>query len=569
MITYFIVDKLGSILYQSNRLISTTHDRSRIRYVSLFLMKDLIKAQLNETIQYIHIGNKTVVFKEEHNLLYIAWTKKSIPVSLLCQHLQVMQHYIRFHFGYQWNHKYTKPNDLFLCLKQLPFIHTKPIYSSDMLCACERVQINDDLRLRLEEQLIESCHSSFYIMNPHHKKLFSKNGSWAYSFLFAREKMVAQCQNSDKHPLPDEFVYFLRIMVSHYLKEKREKSHLKNTALPITPTASLSQDISTHSSPTTHTFTSSSSSGSEPFLAYEFDTSTSAPFKIKRKSNSSVTVVSEPSISYWNPQVTHGVHLSSSVPTPTTFLKEDDDSLKHRLRNLICGESYMDQADDVKLMRRWIEVKGHVYLANIILVAISDEVCSIVVCKDDPDKSWKPKSSQVKQFKTRLRIALSDFQSYLLTKETTHFTHLSFAVNYPGLVHFIHLKNGILVSPAMVDMNELDDHHELLHTIYSHYGHTETWTWPTLKHLKQLVLFLSFYLSTTHSLPSFHTQCQDMIKICLSQSNSKSIHESNHYTFLYEQHHHSELMAIYFNRIPIDRLWSMHQHLFIEIQQRF
>jgi hypothetical protein len=57
------------------------------------------------------------------------------------------------------------------------------------------------------------------------------------------------------------------------------------------------------------------------------------------------------------------------------------------LTNLINGETgYVDQADDVKLVRRWVKLEGHVYLANIILVLSNAELCSVIVCRDDPDK---------------------------------------------------------------------------------------------------------------------------------------------------------------------------------------
>lgn len=70
MINYFIINKLGTVLYQSaqaKRNSSTTgslNESQRIRYLPLLVIKDLIKANLNNVIQYIRIGNKTVAFKE-------------------------------------------------------------------------------------------------------------------------------------------------------------------------------------------------------------------------------------------------------------------------------------------------------------------------------------------------------------------------------------------------------------------------------------------------------------------------------------------------------------------------
>lgn len=101
-------------------------------------------------------------------------------------------------------------------------------------------------------------------------------------------------------------------------------------------------------------------------------------------------------------------------------------------------------------------------------------------------------SSQVKQFKTQLRSCLSDFTTFILTKEATHFTNLSFAVTYPGLIHFIHLDRGVMISPRLVDLNELDKNHELLHEVYGRYYNTTCtdegkWKWPAEASLKKLV----------------------------------------------------------------------------------
>lgn len=69
MITYFIINKLGTVVYQSintKKLANnaTANESQRIRYLPLLVIKDLIKANLNDVIQYIKVGNKTVAFKE-------------------------------------------------------------------------------------------------------------------------------------------------------------------------------------------------------------------------------------------------------------------------------------------------------------------------------------------------------------------------------------------------------------------------------------------------------------------------------------------------------------------------
>lgn len=58
--------------------------------------------------------------------------------------------------------------------------------------------------------------------------------TWAYCFLFAREKIVAHCHNhvNTNHQellLPDEFVYFLKLLVTRYLHEKQESGRLDYT----------------------------------------------------------------------------------------------------------------------------------------------------------------------------------------------------------------------------------------------------------------------------------------------------------------------------------------------------
>jgi hypothetical protein len=95
---------------------------------------------------------------------------------------------------------------------------------------------------------------------------------------------------------------------------------------------------------------------------------------------------------------------------------------------------------------------------------------------------------------------LQDFYTFLLIKEQTHFTSLSFATTYPGLVHFVYLDSGIMISPLLVDLNEMDKNHELLHEVYGKYNiKPETamddimmitqhkWMWPTVSHLKLMV----------------------------------------------------------------------------------
>ncbi|OBZ83456.1 hypothetical protein A0J61_08496 [Choanephora cucurbitarum] len=565
---YFILNKLGSVIYQSEQHDLMT-ENNKIRYLPLLVIKDLIRANLHDVLEYVDTGQKLVVFKEQQNLLYVAYADKypSLPVSVIQLHLKTMHQYLKFHYGPHWalqlqgnhprRHKHTpslRPSDIHTCLSQLPFtqrIHS--IRSIESLCATEQVQLDDDLRTRLTESLAQCCQP--FVYSPSKSPFFSLDtvDTWSRCFLFAREKLVVEASHQSNHA-PDEFVYFLRLLVSHYLLEKHEIA---------TPQHTLSQSIVSN---TTSIFPSSPSSSSSSSLAYVYEAnSSSAPFKMRGKSTSSATVVSsDSSLSYWHTQTPrmdiqrvpsnvlhHPVNssstiadilnmdeigyskpfLSSSVPSshqgiplisptssehiasapssPTSRSRSqsfnlgddeeeegtiDSSSVKHLLTHLMKGEhGYFDQPDDVKLVRRWVNLDGHIYLANLILVYYSG-LCAIVVCKDDPTPNkamlrhtWKPKSSQVKQFKSQLKDCLQDFYDFLLTKEATHFTNLSFALTYPGLVHFIHFNQRMMTAPCLVDLNELDRHHELLHEVYNQYSTDPCpWVWPHQSHLKQL-----------------------------------------------------------------------------------
>ncbi|EIE87887.1 hypothetical protein RO3G_12598 [Rhizopus delemar RA 99-880] len=507
--------------------------------------------------------------------------------------------------------------------------------------------------------------ASFFSSRSNSNQHETSVSTWAYCFLFAREKVVAQCSNSSLSEIevPEELVYFLKLLVSHYMKEiAQNKSQIKTTHVTmIEPsTSTLPKNIASNSNSSISTLNNNndtSSTSSQSFMSYNsamnpshhlssslayYNTSSSSPFKIKEKSTSSVTVVSsDSSTSYWcsplsgksiihksdttldtrppsnaislNPSYSHNIQtslfdifnndnqdylLSGSVPSEPnmfpSFEKKNNtnsapsspvlrsrsdsfssqtkkaDTLKRLLTNLMNGEpSYLDQTDDVKLIRRWIKLNGQVFLANLILIHLHEGLCSVIVCKDDPEKlyktnslrpPWKPLSSQVKQFKSTLKSYLSDFHSFLLTKEATHFTNLSFAVTYPGLIHFIYLKNGIIITPLLVDLNELDKYHELLyHIIYENKmtilsSEQKKWTWPSIFRLKQL--------------------CTEMIHLsanCRETKKDRCIQESkdNEYHLLYQRgSKNQELLSIYFNMNPPDRLWNMNHKLLNDLCQQ-
>lgn len=66
MIKYFIINKLGTVIYSSSSKNNSNslNESYKIRYLPLLVIKDLLKANLNDVIQYVRVGNKTVAFKE-------------------------------------------------------------------------------------------------------------------------------------------------------------------------------------------------------------------------------------------------------------------------------------------------------------------------------------------------------------------------------------------------------------------------------------------------------------------------------------------------------------------------
>jgi hypothetical protein len=188
-----------------------------------------------------------------------------------------------------------------------------------------------------------------------------------------------------------------------------------------------------------------------------------------------------------------------------------------------------------------------------------------------------------------LRTGLYDFMSFLLTKERAHFTILSFASTYPGLVHFIHIKKGVVFTPQLVDLNDMDNNHEILHEIFQVYAIQPTtssttttmigkWRWPTVTRLKKLctnMISTSHFFSNSSSSsppppqPPFIRSIQEPTK-----------HRQGFHVMYLSGHHHlsnnnqhldsgDELLAIYFSFVPQDRIWFMQHQLLSNVSQRY
>ncbi|KAF7727800.1 hypothetical protein EC973_007031 [Apophysomyces ossiformis] len=406
MTTYFIVNQAGDILYHSTHAqTEKTTDGNRIRYLPLLLIKDLIKANLHDRIQYVKTGNKTVVFWEKQGLLYVASTKRRThAIPLLQHHLQVIHYFLCFNYGPKWHTRIQGSmlsrmqrskgqstlsySGIAACICQLPFVSSRlPLHSDDSLCHVEQVELSQELRTRVTDVLRECCNGAFNYTGPRrpmkltsfftpprrilpsvnrqHALFFdpSENSSrhWTHSFLFAREKIVAKCFNLDlsheEHDVSEEFLYFLKLLVSQHINERSEQrrsSKMLNRVIDDNsfllavvdhnieqPGASMPQDI-TRSSQETSFDPSSATDGATPsttsassltpytsscpsdtqsqksLLAYVYDASSSVPFKLREKSSSSVTLVSPhsatPSISWSSPPQPVYNHLLNHLP---------------------------------------------------------------------------------------------------------------------------------------------------------------------------------------------------------------------------------------------------------------
>ncbi|KAI9484828.1 hypothetical protein BDB00DRAFT_109918 [Zychaea mexicana] len=390
MITLLILNNSGDVIYQSTQKHQPS-EGSKIRYLPLLLTKDLLKANFHDRIQYLHTRNKTITFLEKHGLLYIAWTQRaSIPVNLVHQHLFVIDRLLRFHFGPQWHmrvenisasrggrynnhhghrrqHQEISLAQVSACIERLSLISTQPLYSPDMLCSVEQVELHDDLRNRLAQTLRQCCDmafsfspapatrfTSFFATPPrihpssrssssqqhqdHHRRTNSfqyhhEGGTpvgslmWSDAFLFAKNKIVVRCAKSEidelmEEDLPHEVLFYLCNMAAEYadqataredLAGKRHVLHAPSRSQNILESSYSADSIhkpvyatSSDSTPTPQASSSEATGSQKSSVTYVYDSSSiSAPFKVKEKSASSVTVASSncstPSLSWSSP----------------------------------------------------------------------------------------------------------------------------------------------------------------------------------------------------------------------------------------------------------------------------
>ncbi|KAI8381096.1 uncharacterized protein BYT42DRAFT_565226 [Radiomyces spectabilis] len=283
---------------------------------------------------------------------------------------------------------------------------------------------------------------------------------------------------------------------------------------------------------------------------------------------------------------------SSTHSSPTTRSRKNSfteqipskDSIKHLITNLLHSDPEDDTPDDDlwethgKVFRGWIKKEGQLFPCRIFLTSVSNEFCAMVVCRDDLDRSEKIRiatqpvrtrpsvfrqAHQLQCLQQNLQDMLQDFSAFLLTKEAAHFTILSFAVAYPGLLHFMHMEKGIMVAPQLVDLNELDKDFEVLHGIFSRYDfHSKTTLysaqWPRATKLKRLSDQMA-------CLGDNMTSGSRIVRVL----EDKGPGSPCEFTYLYQRGQHGEeLRALYFGFVPPERMWEMHQRLFQDISQR-
>ncbi|KAI7848726.1 hypothetical protein BDC45DRAFT_522610 [Circinella umbellata] len=264
-------------------------------------------------------------------------------------------------------------------------------------------------------------------------------------------------------------------------------------------------------------------------------------------------------------------------------------SLRHMFSSFLQNNNNNDNSDDdsatttvqdneIKVMPRWIKIGHRLVLCFIILIHLGDGLCATIICRRDtadshPTETIRDKTtyySVARALRSSLQEQLQDFTTFLLTKEATHFTILSFITAYPGLLHFIHLKDGVMLAPRIVDLNEFNNNQGLLLEIGEKYhqwassssDHDQdessslpTWGWPSITKL--------------------HDLCEQMVR------NNDQSHNRMYRTVqldssagrgfqcIYQRDKYGDLlMGLYFSFIPKNVLMDMHQRLFLDVSQR-
>ncbi|KAI9316369.1 hypothetical protein BX666DRAFT_1878297 [Dichotomocladium elegans] len=505
---------------------------------------------------------------------------------------------------------------LAFCLSRLPFLAAPlpPLYSPDMLCCVEQVELQEDLRARLTDSLHDCCEAAFahsqlgaaattttpsalrfaslfatpprkiLTLSPlkqQHSLHDIQQGPqiWSDAFIFARDKLVVRCSRVDddlpRDDIPSEALYFLKSMASEYADQAaaREGSiHIleQKRNRPIEPKDLAEQRNRPSASSSRSHRSETNSTLIDKKKAYK--SPSDCPPTPQPSSSEATSQKSSISFVYDSSSLSAPFKSAPTSPGPRSRWDggrgTDRLSARTSLRNMFSTFLQAEQVDDDvapnegKIMSRWVRFNhDSLVLCMILLVHLGDGLCATVVFRDDqqerdddtpdviPDRMTNHES--VRSLRTRLQEHLKDYISFLMTKAITHFSISSFITLYPGVLHFIHTHDGVMLAPRIIDLTHLNQDHELLLEIGQKYQEWNTctscepttkWGWPSIGKLRMLV----------------STWCGHRPPLPIAANNCASLRRYNG----------EYLQAMYFSFIPHHVVQEMHERLFQDISQR-
>lgn len=214
-------------------------------------------------------------------MLYIAQAERGlVPPDYLQHCLATIHRFLRFTHGAQWQENFKQRAKSKLSsaaisntLSLLPLISetTLPLYSPDMLGCVEQVELHEDLKNRLSEALRDSCDRAFLTTtsstrfvslftpprrtsSPLKRSILGKallglesssqyqhqqqhDPRWSFAFLFANDKLVAQCPNTDdvlheNDNMAPETLFFIKCLILELLKRNKNSTETQADAQP-------------------------------------------------------------------------------------------------------------------------------------------------------------------------------------------------------------------------------------------------------------------------------------------------------------------------------------------------
>ncbi|ORZ03061.1 hypothetical protein BCR43DRAFT_34075 [Syncephalastrum racemosum] len=281
-------------------------------------------------------------------------------------------------------------------------------------------------------------------------------------------------------------------------------------------------------------------------IHYRTHRRTSAPSSPRSSNSSSLSRQSSIAESRTGSATKHSIrHMFSAFLPQQSHLHDDSRSTRS-------FEVEMLDPSEGRIEWRWIgDKEHHARLARVLLVPIAGGLCATVICNEEqgmthaPEVSW---TTLVRNLGSALEDQLRDFVAFLLTKEETHFSILSFVSSYPGLIHFIHVERGIVIAPQLVHLSsehlyDMSDKYDL--------ASLDHLSWPSVEKLTDL--------------------CQDMLRHAPGQPELEFyLHRDTHFQYAYYYSEPSDacLLAIYFGFVPEHQIETLHRRLFHDVSQR-